>query len=70
MKRFVEGEGCGARRGVGVPGPTVEPVYAIVFLDCLRVKIRDEGAVKNKAVYLALRMRCSGHQEVLGIWIE
>ena len=48
----------------------LEPVYAIVFFDCLRVKIRDEGAVKNKAVYLAIGVRCSGHREVLGIWIE
>lgn len=48
----------------------LEPVYAIVFFDCLRVKIRDEGTVKNKAVYLAIGMRCSGHKEVLGLWIE
>lgn len=48
----------------------LEPVYAIVFFDCLRIKIRDEGAVKNKAVYLAIGVRCSGHREVLGIWIE
>jgi putative transposase len=48
----------------------LEPVYAIVFFDCLRIKIRDEGAVKNKAVYLAIGIRCSGHKEVLGIWIE
>jgi putative transposase len=48
----------------------LEPVYAIVFFDCLRVKIRDEGTVKNKAVYLAIGVRCSGHREVLGIWIE
>ena len=48
----------------------LEPVYAIVFFDCLRIKTRDEGAVKNKAVYLAIGMRCSGHKEVLGIWIE
>jgi len=48
----------------------LEATYAIVFFDCLRVKIRDEGAVKNKAVYLAIGMRCSGHKEVLGIWIE
>jgi len=41
-----------------------------VFFDCLRIKIRDEGAVKNKAVYLAIGVRCSGHKEVLGIWIE
>jgi putative transposase len=48
----------------------LEGVYAIVFFDALRVKIRDEGAVKNKAVYLAIGVRCSGHKEVLGIWIE
>ena len=48
----------------------LEPVYALVFFDCLRIKIRDEGAVKNKAVYLAIGMRCSGHKEVLPIWIE
>jgi putative transposase len=48
----------------------LEPVYAIVYFDALRVKIRDEGAVKNKAVYLAIGVRCSGHKEVLGLWIE
>ena len=48
----------------------LESVYAIVFFDCLRVKIRDEGTVKNKAVYLAIGVRCSGYREVLGIWIE
>ena len=48
----------------------LEPVYAIVFFDCLRVKIRDEGTVRNKAVYLAIGVRCSGLKEVLGIWIE
>lgn len=48
----------------------LEPVYAVVFFDALRVKIRDEGTVKNKAVYLAIGVRCSGHKEVLGLWIE
>ena len=48
----------------------LERVYAIVFFDALRVNIRDEGTVKNKAVYLAIGGRCSGHKEVLGIWIE
>jgi putative transposase len=48
----------------------LEPVYAVVFLDALRVKIRDEGAVKNKSVYLAIGIQCSGQKEVLGIWIE
>lgn len=48
----------------------LERTYAIVFFDCLRVKIRDEGTVKNKAVYLAIGVRSSGHKEILGLWIE
>lgn len=48
----------------------LESSYAIVFFDALRVKVRDEGLVKNKAVYLAIGMRPSGHKEVLGLWIE
>jgi putative transposase len=48
----------------------LEASYAIVFFDALRVKIRDEGLVKNKAVYLAIGIRPSGHKEVLGLWIE
>lgn len=48
----------------------LEAAYAIVFFDALRVKIRDEGLVRNKAVYLAIGVRTSGHKEVLGIWIE
>lgn len=48
----------------------LEACYALVFFDALRVKIRDEGLVKNKSVYLAIGMRASGHKEVLGLWIE
>jgi putative transposase len=48
----------------------LEPVYAIVFFDCLRVKIRDEGTVRNKAIYIALGVRPDGTKEVLGLWIE
>ncbi len=48
----------------------LEPTYAIVFFDALRVKIRDEGLVRNKAIYLAIGIRPSGHKEVLGLWIE
>ncbi len=47
----------------------LEPTYAIVFFDAIRVKIRDEGTVRNKAVYLAIGVRCSGVKEVLGLWI-
>jgi putative transposase len=41
-----------------------------VFFDAIRVKIRNEGMVNNRAVYLALGVRCSGHKEILGLWIE
>jgi transposase-like protein len=48
----------------------LEPMYPIVYFDALRLKIRDEGTVKNKAVYLALGIKADGKKEVLGLWIE
>jgi putative transposase len=45
-------------------------MYPVVFFDALRVKIRDEGSVKNKAVYLALGIQRDGTKDVLGIWIQ
>ena len=48
----------------------LEAMYPIVYFDALRLKIRDEGTVRNKAVYLALGIRADGHKEVLGLWIE
>jgi len=48
----------------------LEAMYPIVYFDALRLKIRDEGTVKNKAVYLALGIRADGKKEVLGLWIE
>jgi putative transposase len=48
----------------------LDALYAIVFFDALRVKIRDEGTVRNKAVYVALGVRPDGTKDVLGLWIE
>ena len=48
----------------------LEAVYPLVFFDALRVKIRDEGTVRNKAVYLALGVKADGRKEILGLWIE
>ena len=48
----------------------LETSYAIVFFDALRVKVRDEGLVKNKAVYLAIGYAPFRYKEVLGLWIE
>jgi len=48
----------------------LETMYSIVFFDALRVKIRDAGTVKNKAVYLALGVAANGSKDILGLWIE
>ena len=48
----------------------LEKMYPVVFFDALRVKIRDEGTVKNKAVYLALGIQRDGTKDVLGLWIQ
>ncbi|AIP34021.1 transposase, Mutator family protein [Paraburkholderia xenovorans LB400] len=48
----------------------LEAMYPVVFFDALRVKIRDEGVVRNKAIYLALGVRRDGTRDVLGLWIE
>jgi putative transposase len=47
----------------------LDAVYPIVYLDCIHVKVRDEGAVRVKAVYLALGINLQGEKELLGIWI-
>jgi len=48
----------------------LDRLYPVVIFDALRLKIRDEGVVKNKAVYLALGVDRDGHKDVLGLWIE
>jgi putative transposase len=48
----------------------LEPVYPLIFFDALRVKVRDEGLVRNKAVHIALGVRADGMKEILGLWIE
>jgi putative transposase len=48
----------------------LEAAYPLVFFDALRVKVRDEGSVRSKAVYVALGVRADGRKEILGLWIE
>lgn len=48
----------------------LDAVYPLVFFDAIRVKVRDEGFVRNKAVYIALGILPDGNKEILGIWIE
>lgn len=47
----------------------LDSIYPIVYLDCIHVKVRDAGAVRSKAVYLAIGVNMQGHKEVLGLWI-
>lgn len=51
-------------------GRPLEQVYPLVFFDALRVKVRDEGIVRNKAVHIALGVRADGGKEILGMWLE
>jgi transposase-like protein len=45
-------------------------LYPIVYMDCIRVKIRQDKRVINKAVYIALGINLDGEKEVLGLWIQ
>ena len=47
----------------------LDALYPIVYLDCIHVKARDSGAVRVKAVYLALGVNLTGEKELLGLWI-
>jgi putative transposase len=49
-------------------GRALEPIYGIVYLDALYVKMRHEGRVENRAVYVAMGVDLEGHKEVLGLW--
>lgn len=46
----------------------LEPFYGVVFLDALYVKMRHEGRVENRAVYVAIGINLEGKKDVLGIW--
>ena len=48
----------------------LEAVYPLIFFDALRVKIRVEGLVHNKAVHFELDVRADGTKEILGLWLE
>ena len=48
----------------------LDQAYPLVFFDAIRVKIRDEGMVRNKAIHIALGVMADGTKVVLGLWIE
>ncbi len=46
----------------------LDPLYPIVYLDALVIKMRDNGQVQNRAVYVAIGITMEGQKEVLGLW--
>jgi putative transposase len=48
----------------------LDAVWPILYLDALVIKVRDQGVVKNKSVYVALGISADGKKEILGLWIE
>jgi len=48
----------------------LKPLYPVMFFDAIRVKVRDQGTVSNKAAYLALGLTPDGRKHALGLWID
>jgi putative transposase len=48
----------------------LEPMYPVVFFDAFFLKVREDGVVRNKAIYLALAVLPDGRRDILGMWIE
>ena len=46
----------------------LEPLYPVIFLDALVVKMRQDGRVENRAVYVAVSIDLEGQKDVLGLW--
>ena len=47
----------------------LDSLYPIIYMDALQVKVKDNGHVTNKALYIAIGVNLEGHKEVLGLWI-
>jgi putative transposase len=48
----------------------LDPIYPIVYMDALVLKVKDNGQIKNKAMYLAVGINMEGHKEILGFWMS
>ena len=47
----------------------LDPVWPVVYLDAIHIKLRASGSVQNQAVYVALGINREGHKELLGLWV-
>jgi transposase-like protein len=50
-----------------VAEPALDPVYPMIFIDAIHVRIRD-GQVANRPIYVALAVTCEGRRDILGLW--
>ena len=48
----------------------LEEFYPVIYLDAIRVKVRDQGRVRSKAAHIAVGVNMDGIKHVLGIWVE
>ena len=48
----------------------LEPIYAIVWMDAMHFKIREDGKVRSKAVYSVLGVNLEGNKEVIGLYLS
>lgn len=48
----------------------LDPVYPVIYLDCLVVKVKTDKGIINKTVYLAIGINIEGQKELLGMWIS
>jgi len=48
----------------------LDELYPIVYMDCIRIKVRQDKRVINKAIYIALGINLHDEKEVLGLWIQ
>jgi putative transposase len=47
----------------------LQQIYAVLFLDTIHFKVKQDGQIVNKAAYMAIGIDLDGHKDVLGIWI-
>ena len=48
----------------------LEEFYPVIYLDAIRVKVRDNGHVRSKAAHIAVGVDMDGIKHVLGIWVQ
>ena len=48
----------------------LDPIYPIIYMDCIVVKIKENKQITNHAIYFALGVNMDGQKELLGMWVS